>query len=78
MNFGKPTKDEVSKLSKALIRLEKQMEKLPEKSLKRARLMKSYESKERKLRKLIGEPVKSELQDKIEDKNLEDIPESAW
>jgi len=79
MNLGKGGKDQTLLLRKALDRLERQIAKLPEKAvLKKQRLLKSYEAKDARLRKLTGEPVKSDLQDKIEDKNLEDIPDSAW
>jgi len=78
MNFGKPNKDPVEGLKKALDRLESKMAKLPEKSLQRKRLMKSYRSKEAKLRKLVGSPETSELQEKLEDKKLDEIPDSAW
>jgi hypothetical protein len=79
MSFGKSDKDQAIRLRKAIERLERKIAKLPEKAvIQRQRLLKSYEAKDAKLRKLTGEPVKSDLQDKIEDKKLEDIPESAW
>lgn len=77
-NFGESGKDPAAKLTKALERLERKIAKLPEKSIKRKRLLKSFESKDAKLRKLVGVPEKSDLQEKLEDKNLDEIPDSAW
>jgi len=62
----------------ALSRIERKMEKT--KSLiEEERLIREYESKSKKLKRLLGElKDESKLEEVMANKNLDEIPEEAW
>lgn len=68
----------VKKLRMALSRIERKMEKT--KSLiEEERLIREYESKSKKLKRLLGElKDESKLEEVMANKNLDEIPEEAW